>query len=103
MGKKANRVSSKSWPSGDCGRAVLLATSGLIGKGLDCPTLDSVFLAFPIKFRGSIVQHVARILRPIPGKTQLIVHDYVDTQVLLLARHYQERVRGYANLGFPAP
>ena len=81
----------------------LVATSGLIGEGFDCPTLDTVFLAFPIKFKGSIVQHVGRILRPTPDKTHVTVHDYIDTDVPLLARQYQERASGYTTLGFRAP
>jgi superfamily II DNA or RNA helicase len=103
MGKKARRVVVERLAEPGLRGAVLVATSGLIGEGFDCPSLDTVFLTFPIKFKGSIVQHVGRILRPIHGKTQVIVHDYIDTQVPLLARQYQERARGYANLGFPAP
>ncbi len=103
MGKKARRAVIDRLAEPERRGNVLVATSGLIGEGFDCPTLDTVFLAFPIKFKGSIVQHVGRILRPVPGKTQVIVHDYIDTRVPLLARQYQERARGYANLGFPAP
>jgi superfamily II DNA or RNA helicase len=103
MGKKARRVIVDKLAEPGLRGAVLVATSGLIGEGFDCPALDTVFLAFPIKFKGSIVQHVGRILRPIQGKTQVVVHDYIDTQVPLLARQYQERARGYATLGFPAP
>ena len=83
--------------------AVLVATASFIGEGFDCPALDTIFLAFPIKFKGSIVQYVGRILRPTPGKTRVIVHDYVDVEVPVLARMYNERVRGYASLGFHAP
>ncbi len=103
MGKKARRVVIDKLAEPGLRGAVLVATSGLIGEGFDCPALDTVFLAFPIKFKESIVQHVGRILRPIPGKTQVVVHDYIDSHVPLLARQYQERARGYANLGFPAP
>lgn len=103
MGKKARRAVIDKLSEPALRGAVLVATSGLIGEGFDCPSLDTVFLAFPIKFKGSIVQHVGRILRPVPGKTQVLVHDYIDTQVPMLARQYQERARGYANLGFLAP
>ena len=103
MGKKARRLVNDQLAEPGLRGAVLVATSGLIGEGFDCPALDTVFLAFPIKFKGSIVQHVGRILRPIPGKNQVVVHDYIDTQVPLLARQYQERAHGYVNLGFPAP
>jgi superfamily II DNA or RNA helicase len=103
MGKKARRAVTDQLAKPDTRGVVLVATSGLIGEGFDCPTLDTVFLAFPIKFKGSIVQHVGRILRPTPDKTHVTVHDYVDTDVHLLARQYQERASGYTTLGFRAP
>jgi superfamily II DNA or RNA helicase len=103
MGKKAQRaVVERLAEPGEQG-AVLVATSGLIGEGFDCPALDTIFLAFPIKFKGSIVQHVGRILRPTPGKTQVVVHDYIDICVPVLARQYQDRARAYTSLGFTAP
>lgn len=62
-----------------------------------------MFLAFPIKFKGSVVQYVGRILRPTEAKTTVVVHDYIDISVPVLARMYTERARGYATLGFAAP
>jgi superfamily II DNA or RNA helicase len=83
--------------------AGLVVTASFSGDGFDCPALDSVFLAFPIRFKGSIVQYVGRILRPTPTKTRVVVHDYVDVEVPVLARMYHERVTGYTSLGFRAP
>jgi superfamily II DNA or RNA helicase len=82
---------------------VLVATASFLGEGFDCPALDTVFLAFPIRFKGSIVQYVGRILRPTPDKTLVVVHDYVDVEVPTLARMYSERARGYSSLGFHPP
>jgi superfamily II DNA or RNA helicase len=103
MGKKARRAVIDQLAEPGIKGTVLVATSGLIGEGFDCPALDTVFLAFPIKFRGSIVQHVGRILRPIPGKKAVVVHDYIDNGVPVLARQYQDRARAYTSLGFTAP
>jgi len=82
---------------------VLLATASFIGEGFDSAALDTIFLAFPIKFKGSIVQYVGRILRPTAHKSKVVVHDYVDVEVPVLARMYTERARGYASLGFQVP
>jgi superfamily II DNA or RNA helicase len=82
---------------------VLVATASFLGEGFDCPALDTVFLAFPIRFKGSIVQYVGRILRSTPDKTRVVVHDYIDVEVPALARMYSERARGYASLGFHQP
>lgn len=81
----------------------LVATASLLGEGFDCPALDTVFLAFPIKFKGSVVQYVGRILRPTPGKTSVVVHDYVDSDIPVLASMFSERANGYTSLGFPVP
>jgi superfamily II DNA or RNA helicase len=85
------------------GGLVLVATAGLIGEGFDCPPLDTLFLAFPIKFKGNVVQYVGRVLRPTETKTRVEVHDYVDVGVPVLARMHNERRKAYAGLGFQLP
>ena len=79
---------------------VLIATGSLLGEGFDCPPLDTLFVAFPIAFRGRIVQYVGRVLRPLDGKKRIEVHDYVDAQVPVLARMLTKRQAAYAGLGF---
>jgi superfamily II DNA or RNA helicase len=79
---------------------VLVATGSLLGEGFDCPPLDTLFLAFPIAFRGRLVQYVGRVLRAIDGKTRVEVHDYVDVEVPVLVRMHGRRLPAYASLGF---
>ncbi|MGO9582984.1 MAG: TOTE conflict system archaeo-eukaryotic primase domain-containing protein [Acidimicrobiales bacterium] len=103
MSKKARRAVIDRLAQPGLVGTVLVATASFLGEGFDCPALDTVFLAFPIKFKGSIVQYVGRVLRPTPDKARVVVHDYVDVEVPVLARMYSERVRGYKSLGFIAP
>jgi superfamily II DNA or RNA helicase len=103
MAKKVRRAVIDQLAEPELTGAVLVATASFLGEGFDCPALDTVFLAFPIRFKGSIVQYVGRILRPTPTKTRVVVHDYVDVEVPVLARMYHERVSGYSSLGFRAP
>ena len=104
MGKKARAhvIEQLGAPRPD-GGMLLAATASLIGEGFDCPPLDTLFLAFPIKFKGNVVQYVGRILRPTESKTRVEVHDYVDTNVAVLARMHNERRKAYTTLGFDVP
>ena len=105
MGKKARAavLQKLQQPSGRDDGLVLAATASLLGEGFDCPPLDTLFLAFPIKFKGSVVQYVGRVLRPTADKTSVQVHDYVDALVPVLARMHNERRAAYASLGFDVP
>lgn len=85
------------------GGLLLAANASLLGEGFDCPALDTLYLAFPIKFKGSVVQYVGRVLRPTDTKTTIEVHDYVDRDVGVLARMHTERLAAYASLGFDIP
>lgn len=104
MGKKARTAVTRQLaePRPD-GGLLLLATASLIGEGFDCPPLDTLFLAFPIKFKGNVVQYVGRVLRPTDTKTRVEVHDYVDRLVPVLARQHDQRRAAYATLGFDVP
>ena len=104
MGKKARAaIMDRLATPPDDGGLVLAATSSLLGEGFDCPPLDTLFLAFPIKFKGSVVQCVGRVLRPTETKNRVEVHDYVDVRIPVLARMHNERRRAYASLGFDVP
>jgi len=79
---------------------LVVATDRYVGEGYDCPRLDTIFLAHPISFKGSMVQYVGRILRAHPGKSSVEVHDYIDGDVAVLAAMWRKRSRSYADLGF---
>lgn len=81
----------------------LVAIGSYLGEGFDCPHLDALFLAFPLAFKGRIVQYVGRILRLTEEKRDIEVHDYVDVAVPVLARTHDKRRPGFEALGFTVP
>ena len=79
---------------------VIIATGKYVGEGFDEPRLDTLFLAMPISWKGTLAQYVGRLHRNYEGKTEVIVHDYADIFVPMLDRMYHKRIRGYAELGY---
>lgn len=57
-------------------------------------------MAFPVAYKGKLIQYVGRIMRELPGKTDVKVYDYVDTQVPVLRNMYSRRQKTYKALGF---
>jgi superfamily II DNA or RNA helicase len=82
---------------------LVVATGPYAGEGFDCPILDTLFLAAPVRWKGRLVQYVGRILRPYPGKETAEVHDYHDAATSVLAAALAGRAPGYTSLGFPDP
>ena len=104
LGAKAKRAAVQSLREPPHGDPVLaVATGPYLGEGFDCPVLDTLFLAFPTKFKGRVVQYVGRTLRTHPGKTSIEVHDYLDSKVPVLAYTHRERCKGYRSLGCGEP
>ena len=82
---------------------LVVATGPYAGEGFDCPVLDTLFLAAPVRWKGRLVQYAGRILRPYPGKETAEVHDYHDAATGVLAAALAGRAPGYTSLGFPDP
>ena len=76
---------------------VLYSTLSLIGEGFDCPGLDTLLIASPIRYSGRLKQVVGRVMRPADGK-QPVVIDYVDSRVGLLEHQAKARRRVYLEL-----
>ncbi len=96
--RKAVAASLKSIP--DDAPRVLLATGRYIGEGFDDARLDTLFLALPISWRGTIQQYAGRLHRLHERKRDVTIFDYVDVLVPILAKMHQKRLRGYAAIGY---
>ena len=79
---------------------LLIATGRYIGEGFDDARLDTLFLAMPVSWRGTLVQYAGRLHRLHPGKTEVRIYDYVDRAVPMLARMFEKRLRGYRAIGY---
>lgn len=79
---------------------VVVATGKYIGEGFDSPRLDTLLLAMPISWKGTLAQYAGRLHRNYEGKQEVRIYDYVDIHVLMLERMYHKRLKGYAELGY---
>lgn len=79
---------------------VIVATGRYVGEGFDLPRLDTLFLAMPVSWKGTVQQYTGRLHRLFDNKTEVQVYDYVDIRVPMLERMYQKRLKGYAAIGY---
>ncbi len=83
-------------------KLIIVATGKYIGEGFDYPRLDTLFLASPIAWKGTLAQYAGRLHREYPGKQDVIVYDYVDIHIPVLERMYHKRLTGYSQIGYKA-
>ena len=79
---------------------VVIATGKYVGEGFDYPRLDTLLLASPIAWKGTLAQYAGRLHREYPNKQAVMVYDYVDIHVPVLERMYHKRLNGYAQIGY---
>ncbi len=79
---------------------VILATGSYLGEGFDDARLDTLLLATPISWKGTLQQYVGRLHRLHENKSEVQVYDYADVSVPMLARMYKKRLAGYAAFGY---
>ncbi|MBM3357766.1 MAG: DEAD/DEAH box helicase [Betaproteobacteria bacterium] len=72
----------------------------LPGEGFDDPRLDTLFLANPISWRGTLQQYAGRLHRDHADKREIRIYDYVDAGVPTLTRMFSKRLRGYRAMGY---
>jgi superfamily II DNA or RNA helicase len=101
MGKKQRRSIAEAIAAvPECEPRVILATGSYIGEGFDDARLDTLFLAMPISWKGTLQQYVGRLHRLHDAKRVVRVYDYVDSNVPMLARMYAHRLKGYGLIGY---
>lgn len=84
----------------DDNERLILAIGRYIGEGFDDARLDTMFLTMPIAWKGTLAQYVGRLHRLHDGKKDVLVVDYVDPAVPVLARMAAKRRAGYRALGY---
>ena len=80
----------------------LISTGKFIGEGFDEPRLDTLFMAMPIAWKGTVHQYAGRLHRLWENKNEVTIYDYVDVHVPVLEKMYGKRLKGYASIGYRA-
>ncbi len=79
---------------------ILLSTGKLVGEGFDHPPLDTLVLAMPVSWKGTLQQYAGRLHREHAGKADVRIIDFVDTGHPALLRMWERRQRGYRAMGY---
>ena len=99
IGKKQRKMLAEEMKAVDDER-VILATGRYLGEGFDDPGLDTLFLTLPVSWKGTVAQYAGRLHRLHDTKTEVIIYDYADLNVPMLAKMYGRRVSGYKAIGY---
>ncbi|MBD1544844.1 TOTE conflict system archaeo-eukaryotic primase domain-containing protein [Roseibium aggregatum] len=100
MSAKDRKAANTALSVPDHDERLILATGRYIGEGFDDARLDTLFLTMPIAWKGTLAQYVGRLHREHDGKGDVLVVDYVDQTVPVLARMAAKRRAGYRALGY---
>lgn len=100
MKSAEHRAAAVQLRSHDSAPRIILATGRYLGEGFDDARLDTLFLTMPIAWRGTLAQYVGRLQRDHQGKDEVVVYDYADSAVPVLARMATKRQTGYRALGY---
>ena len=79
---------------------IILATGKYAGEGFDYPRIDTLMLAMPFSWKGTLSQYCGRLHRNFAGKEEVLIYDYVDFRLSVFDRMYQNRLKGYKQLGY---
>ena len=79
---------------------LILATGRYLGEGFDHPQLDTLFLALPVSWKGTIAQYAGRLHRDHHSKSEVVIYDYADSNVPMLAKMHERRLSGYKAIGY---
>jgi superfamily II DNA or RNA helicase len=79
---------------------LILATGRYIGEGFDDARSDTLFLALPISWKGTLIQYSGRLHRHHAGKREVRIYDYVDREVPMLLRMFEKRLRTWRAIGY---
>jgi superfamily II DNA or RNA helicase len=71
-----------------------------LGEGFDDARLDTLFLALPVSWRGTLSQYAGRLHRLHDMKKEVVIYDYVDPEVPVLGKMYKRRLAGYKAIGY---
>jgi len=96
MRAKERKAATEQLPNAQA----IVATGKYIGEGFDLPRLDTLFLAMPIAWKGSLAQYAGRIHREAEGKDRVTIFDYVDVHLPMLERMFNKREKGYKAMGY---
>jgi len=90
MGKKQLAASQQKLESTSKYKSnLILATGRYLGEGFDHPQLDTLFLALPVSWKGTIAQYAGRLHRDHHSKSEVIIYDYADLNVPMLAKMHE--------------
>lgn len=81
-------------------RYVLFSTASLIGEGFDLPSLDTLFLAMPLSFKGRLIQYAGRLHRSHAEKREVMIYDYLDDNHPVTQTMFRRRATAYRQMGY---
>ncbi|EIJ78026.1 hypothetical protein PB1_10689 [Bacillus methanolicus PB1] len=79
---------------------LVIATGKYIGEGFDDARLDTLFLAMPISWKGTLQPYVGRLHRIHANKQEVRVYDYVDKKIPIMLKMFEKRLAGYRSMGY---
>jgi superfamily II DNA or RNA helicase len=98
--KERHRSADQLASISDTAERLVLATGRYIGEGFDDGRLDTLFLAMPVSWKGTLIQYSGRLHRLHPAKTEVRIYDYVDREVPMLLRMFGKRLTTYRAIGY---
>lgn len=101
MGKKAKLFMEQQLNDTTAEQSrLIIATGRYIGEGFDDAILDTLFLALPISWKGTLQQYAGRLHRLYEGKEEVQIYDYVDIHSTMLEAMFKRRSKGYRAMGY---